>query len=86
MISDSVGHIIGLTYASKQIITYNNETGFPGWTNDGAGKRLDDDWEMRYYDLTREREGYTLDMDLLINDDTALFFNYLFKNEVCKYR
>ena len=80
MISDSVGHIIGLTYASKQIITYNNETGFPGWTNDGAGKRLDDDWEMRYYDLTRERTGLTYDIDYMIDDQTAIFANFLYNN------
>jgi len=43
MINENVGHIIGFTSSEKQIITYNNETGFPGWTNDGAGKRLDDD-------------------------------------------
>ena len=80
MISDSVGHIIGLTYASKQIITYNNETGFPGWTNDGAGKRLDDDWEMRYYDLTRERTGLTYDIDYKIDDQTAIIANFLYNN------
>ncbi|MDA9040291.1 phytase [Gammaproteobacteria bacterium] len=30
-INDTMGHILGITYASKQIVSYNNETGFPGW-------------------------------------------------------
>ena len=29
-INDTMGHILGITYASKQIVSYNNETGFPG--------------------------------------------------------
>lgn len=80
MINDNLGHIIGLTYASKQIISYNNETGFPGWTNDGAGKRLDDDWEMRYYDLTRERTGVTYDVDFIVDDETSIFANFLYNH------
>ena len=80
MINDNLGHIVGLTYASKQIITYNNETGFPGWTNDGAGKRLDDDWEMRYYDLTRERTGLTYDVDFIVDDQTSIFANFLYNH------
>ena len=80
MINDDLGHIVGLTYASKQIISYNNETGFPGWTNDGAGKRLDDDWEMRYYDLTRERTGVTYDVDFIVDDETSIFANFLYNH------
>ena len=80
MINDNLGHIIGLTYASKQIISYNNETGFPGWTNDGAGKRLDEDWEMRYYDLTRERTGVTYDVDFIVDDETSIFANFLYNH------
>ena len=80
MINDNLGHIVGLTYASKQIISYNNETGFPGWTNDGAGKRLDDDWEMRYYDLTRERTGVTYDVDFIVDDETSIFANFLYNH------
>ena len=80
MINDNLGHIVGFTYASKQIISYNNETGFPGWTNDGAGKRLDDDWEMRYYDLTRERTGVTYDVDFIVDDETSIFANFLYNH------
>ena len=80
MITDNLGHILGVTYASKQIISYNNETGFPGWTDTEDGKRLDDDWEMRYYDLTRERTGITYDLDYVINDETSIFANLLYNH------
>ena len=33
-INDSMSHILGITYSAKQIVTYNNETGF-GWDSDG---------------------------------------------------
>ena len=78
MINERLGHILGLTYSSKQIISYNNETGFPGWTEDDDGdKYFDDDWEMRYYDLTRERFGLTYDLDYQLNDVTFLYANFL---------
>ena len=37
-INDTMGHILGITYASKQIVTYNNETGFPGWEIEDGNK------------------------------------------------
>jgi len=81
-VSDNFGHILGVTYSSKQIVTYNNETGY-GWETNGAGlKELNDDWEMRYYDLTRERYGLTYDADLLVGEDISLFFNAFYNEYV----
>lgn len=81
-VNDSFGHIIGMTYSSKQIVTFNNETGY-GWGTNGSGlKELNDDWEMRYYDLTRERFGLTYDADFLVGDDTSLFFNAFYNEYV----
>ena len=78
-LNDNFGAIFGYTYQSKHIISNNNEVGYEPWKiDDNGNKYLGRDWEMRYYDLTREREGYTLDMDLIVNGDTAIFFNYLF--------
>ena len=72
-ISDVSAHVIGLTFASKQIVTYNNETGY-GWETNSSGlKEMNDDWEMRYYDLTRERYGLTYDIDFIVNDKTTLY-------------
>jgi TonB-dependent receptor len=72
-ISDVSAHVIGLTFASKDIVTYNNETGY-GWDTNSSGlKEMNDDWEMRYYDLTRERYGLTYDIDFIVNDKTTLY-------------
>mgnify|MGYP006078392243 FL=1 len=73
-INDQAAHVIGLTYSSKDIVAFNNETGF-GW-EDGA---MNDDYEMRYYELTRERFGVTYDVDFTFGDD-RLFAN-LFWNQ-----
>ena len=78
MINENVGHVLGVTYASKQIVTYNNETGFPAWDTDNGNIFLDDDWEMRFYDLTRERTGVTYDIDMMIDDDTSIYANFLY--------
>jgi TonB-dependent receptor len=72
-ISENSAHVIGITYSSKEIVTYNNETGY-GWETNSAGlKEMNDDWEMRYYDLTRERYGLTYDIDFLVSDETTLY-------------
>ena len=76
--SDNFGLIIGYTYQSKHIISNNNETGYEPWgVNETGNKYLSRDWEMRYYDLTREREGLTVDLDLALSDESSIFFNYL---------
>ena len=70
-INDSMSHILGITYSAKQIVTYNNETGF-GWDSDGL---MDDDWEMRYYDIERQRAGVTYDLDFLQGDSTRYYLS-----------
>ncbi|RZO69538.1 MAG: TonB-dependent receptor [OM182 bacterium] len=70
-INDKAAHVLGLTYAEKEIVTYNNETGF-GWDDDGY---MNDDWEMRYYAVTRERVGATYDFDYAVDDTTRLFMS-----------
>ncbi|MEC8076326.1 MAG: TonB-dependent receptor [Pseudomonadota bacterium] len=70
-LSDNVGHVLGLTYSRKEIETYNNETGY-GWDSEGY---MDDDYEMRYYDITRERLGVTFEIDYAFADDSRVYFN-----------
>ncbi len=79
-ISDLAAHVLGFTYSSKQIVTYNNEIGF-GWETNSSGlKEMNDDWEMRFYDLTRKRIGFTYDINFLVGNDTSIFLN-AFYNE-----
>ena len=62
--------IVGLTYSSKNIIAYNNETGY-GW-EDGV---MNDDFEMRYYDVQRERYGLSYAIDSWVTDVTRVYAN-----------
>ena len=82
LISENVGHIIGFTYSEKQVVTYNNETGFPAWAATGGNYAIDDDFESRYYDLTRERLGITYDIDYRINDESSMYANILWNEYV----
>lgn len=72
-ITDNTAHIMGLTYSSKNIESYNNETGF-GW-EDGY---MNDDFELRYYDLTRERYGFSYDINTLLESGAVVFANILY--------
>ena len=70
-LSDNTGHVLGLTYSEKEIVSYNNETGF-SWDSDDY---MDDDWEMRYYAITRERLGVTYEVDYAFADESRVYFN-----------
>lgn len=59
---------------SRRIIAHNNENG--GWGDVAPN----DDYEMRYYDLTREREGVVLAQDYRTDSGNSDFFN-MFHNE-----
>ena len=81
--TESFGAIFGYTFQSKYIISNNNEVGYEPWNvDDNGNKYLARDWEMRFYDLTREREGMTLDMDFEYSPNTSFFMNYLFNEYV----
>lgn len=72
-LSESVGHILGLTYSSRNITSYNNETGF-GW----ADGYMNDDWEMRYYEVERERYGLSYDINKLFDNGNMLWASVLY--------
>ena len=80
-ITDNTAHILGITYSNRYINSYNNETGF-GW-EDGL---MNDDWEMRYYEVQRERYGFSYDINSDINADlmvyAGLFYNMYDESEV----
>lgn len=72
-ISDNTAHIFSLTYSSKKIETFNNETGF-GWDSG----YLNDDWEMRWYELERERYGLSYDINTVMENGTVVFANLMY--------
>ena len=72
-IGDYTAHIVGLTYSSKYIESFNNETGF-GW-EDGF---MNDDWEMRWYDVQRERYGFNYSINTITDDASVFYANILY--------
>ncbi len=76
--NDNFGLVLGYTYQDKHIISNNNETGYEPWgIADNGNQYLSRDWEMRFYDLSRQREGLTVDLDFALDDQTNFFLNYL---------
>lgn len=76
--NDNFGLVLGYTYQDKHIISNNNETGYEPWgIADNSYQYLSRDWEMRFYDLSRQREGFTIDLDFALDDQTNFFLNYL---------
>lgn len=77
-LSETNGFVLGLTYANKNVISQNNETGF-GWAVAPNGNDyMNDDFERRYYDLDRERLGLTFNYDFAASDTTTLYARTLF--------
>ena len=58
----------------RHIMADNNETG--GW----GSNYVNDDYEMRYYDLTRERDGIVLNLDYVSNSGSKTYL-HAFHNE-----
>lgn len=68
------GAAIVLSDQSRRIIAHNNENG--GWGDVAPN----DDYETRFYDLTREREGVVLALDYQ-SDTGNRYFAHIFHNE-----
>ncbi|MCY4358066.1 MAG: TonB-dependent receptor [Gammaproteobacteria bacterium] len=68
------GAALVLSDQSRRIIAHNNENG--GWGDTAPN----DDFETRYYDLTREREGVVLALDYRANSGNS-YFAHIFHNE-----
>lgn len=77
-LTENSGFVLGFTYANKNVVSQNNETGY-GWEKDANGNYfMNDDFEHRYYDLDRERIGLTFNYDFAISDATTLYARTLF--------
>ncbi len=68
------GAAVVLSDQSRRIIAHNNENG--GWGDVAPN----DDYEMRWYDLTREREGVVLALDYQAASGNS-YFAHVFHNE-----
>ena len=78
-ISSDLAYTFGANYQSRQTISNNNETGF-GWEPENNVWFMNDDFEQRYYDLTRERLGFSGEVSFLLNDTTQLYIRGMQNN------
>ena len=79
--NDTFGVALSLNYQDLRIEAHNNEIGEFGFT-DGGVAFLNDDYEHRWYDLTRERFGLVANFDWRVNENTDLYLRTLFNNYV----
>ncbi|MEM5516152.1 TonB-dependent receptor [Henriciella sp. AS95] len=77
--ADTIGVALSVNYQDLSIETHNNETGEFGLTDDGIGY-LNDDYEMRWYDLNRQRLGFVGNFDWRFSENTDLYLRTLFNN------
>ncbi len=78
--NDVFGVALSLNYQDLRIEAHNNEAGDFGIEN--GISYLNDDYEHRFYDLTRERFGLVANFDWRVNEDTDLYLRTLFNNYV----
>lgn len=87
---DRLGVALSVNYQDLRVESHNNETG--GWDEfDGADFLVPqvgtyfapaDDYEMRFYDLTRERIGFVGNVDFRATESTDLYFRALWNRYV----
>ncbi|MGJ8560356.1 MAG: TonB-dependent receptor [Litorimonas sp.] len=71
------GAAVSLSYQNLAIEAHNNEIG--EWAQDDNGNFfVADDFEQRWYDLTRERIGLVANFDWNVNDGTKLYLRTLY--------
>ena len=69
-----LGVALVLSDQTRRIVAENNEAG--GWSQNAPN----DDYEMRYYDLERERNGVVLNLDF-VTDAGNTYYAHMFHNE-----
>lgn len=72
--SGELGVAVVLSDQSRHIIANNNENG--GWSEEAPN----DDYEMRYYDLTRDRQGFAFNLDYR-TENGQTYYAHMFNNE-----
>lgn len=72
--NDTFGVALSLNYQDLRIEAHNNESG--GFDEDDFF--MNDDYEHRWYDLTRQRLGLVANFDWRLNEDTDLYLRTLF--------
>ncbi|MEZ6001431.1 TonB-dependent receptor [Hyphomonas sp.] len=73
-----LGVAASLNYQDLRIQAHNNETGGWGYNDDLGAFVPDDDYEQRFYDLSRERIGLVVNIDYRLTENTELYLRTLY--------
>lgn len=76
--NDVLGVALSLNYQDLRIEAHNNEIGEFGIDETSGLFSPNDDFENRWYDLTRERLGLVANFDWRVNETTDLYLRTLF--------
>lgn len=76
--NDTLGMALSLNYQKLAIESHNNEIGEWGFDDDVNEFIPNDDYEQRWYDLTRERIGVVANFDWRVSPTTDLYLRTLF--------
>ena len=75
---DRLGVALSANYQDLRIEAHNNETGSWGLDDDTGLIIPDDDYEQRWYNLTRERLGLVMNVDFRATENTNLYLRTLY--------
>lgn len=77
LFDDKFGVTISASYQNSPGGSYNTEF---LWEKDDAGKVYINDYQIRRYYVTRERQSYSLSLDYNFNSNNSIYFKGLFNN------
>ncbi len=78
--NDTFGMAVSLNYQSLDIESHNNEAGEFGLDDTTGFFFLNDDYETRWYELTRERLGVVANFDWRVNENTDLYLRTVYND------
>ena len=76
--NDKIGVALSANYQKLDIEVHNNEAGEFSVDEDSGLFFPSEDYEQRYYDLTRERLGLVANLDFRVSDSTDLYLRTLY--------
>lgn len=76
--NDNFGMALSANYQKIGIESHNNEAGEWGIDEDSGNYYLNDDYEQRWYDLTRERTGIVANFDWHATENTNFYLRTLY--------
>lgn len=75
--NDRLGIMLAASYNNAPAGSYDTEF---VWEKDDAGNVYVNDYQIRQYYVTRERQSYSLSADWLFNNDNKIWFRGIFNN------